>query len=64
MTVFALGPKRRTEAVARRLTNLGHVLGSVHYRGVVAAGRIGQAIEDFTAHSLPRSAASAINPAR
>ncbi len=60
VTVFALDPERRTEAVARRLTNLGRVLSSARYRGAVEAGRIGEAIEDFTMRSLPRSATRAI----
>jgi hypothetical protein len=58
--VFAMDPERRTEAVARRLTTLGRVLGSARYRGAVEAGRLGEAIEDFTAHSRPRSATRAI----
>jgi hypothetical protein len=53
--VFAMDPERRTEAVARRLTNLGRVLGSARYRGAVEAGCVREAIEDFTARSLPRS---------
>lgn len=54
--VFALDPELRTEAVARRLTNLRRVLSSARYRGAGEAGRIGEAIEDFTARSLSRSA--------
>lgn len=62
--VFALDPERRTETVIRRLTNLGRVLGSARYRDAVEAGRIGDAIEDFTARSIPRSTTRAIiNPA-
>lgn len=60
MAVFALDPQRRTETVARRLTNLGRVLGSARYRGAVEAGRIEEAIEDFTARNLPRSATRAL----
>ncbi len=57
--VFALDSARRTEALSRRLTSLGRVLGTVRYRGAVEAARIGEAIEDFTAgslaHAIPRS---------
>ncbi len=60
VAVFALDPERRTETVARRLTNLGRVLGSARYRDAVEAGRIGEAIEHFTTGSLPRSATRAI----
>ncbi|MGH3801432.1 MAG: hypothetical protein ACRDTD_15115 [Pseudonocardiaceae bacterium] len=64
VAVFALDPERRTETVARRLTNLGRVLGSARYRDAVEAGRIGEVIEHVTARSLPRSATRAIiNPA-
>lgn len=58
--VFALEAERRTEAVARRLTNLGRVLGTPRYRNAVEAGRIGEAIEDFTSGSLPRGVTRAI----
>ena len=64
VAVFALDPERRTEAVIRRLTNLERMLGSARYRDAVEAGRIGDAIEDFTARRLPCSATRAIiNPA-
>jgi len=53
--VFALDPARRTEALSRRLTSLGRVLGTVRYRGAVEAARIGEAIEDFTAGSLAQT---------
>jgi hypothetical protein len=59
--VFAVKPERRTEAVARRLTNLGRVLGATRYRNAVEASRISEAIENFTARSLPRSVIRAIN---
>ncbi len=59
--VFALEPERRTEAVARRLTNLGRVLGATRYRNALEASRISEAIEDFAARSLPRGAIRAIN---
>ncbi len=61
--VFALDVERRTEALTRRLTSLGRVLSTTRYRDAVEAGRIGDAIEDFTARSLPRNATRAIiNP--
>ena len=59
--VFAVKPERRTEAVARRLTNLGRVLGATRYRNAVEASRISEAIENFTARSLPRSVIRAMN---
>jgi hypothetical protein len=53
-----------TEAVVRRLTNLGRMLGSARYRDAVEAGRIKDAIEDFTARSLSQTVTRAIiNPA-
>jgi hypothetical protein len=62
-TVFKLEPDRRTEAVARRLINLGHALGATRYRKAVEASRISEAIEDFTARSLRRGLTRAIvNP--
>ena len=62
--VFALDVDRRTESLARRLTSLGRMLGSARYRDAAEAGRIGDAIEDFTTRSLPRNATRAIiNPA-
>ncbi|HKR48438.1 MAG TPA: hypothetical protein VJT72_02455 [Pseudonocardiaceae bacterium] len=64
VAVFALDPERRTEAVVQRLTNLGRMLGSARYRDAVEADRIGEAIEHFTARSVPRSATrTIINPA-
>jgi hypothetical protein len=61
--VFALDVERRTEALTRRLTSLGRVLGTTRYRDAVEASRIGDAIEDFTTRSLPRNATRAIiNP--
>ncbi|MGH3821687.1 MAG: hypothetical protein ACRDRA_02395 [Pseudonocardiaceae bacterium] len=59
--VFALAPERRTEAVARRLTSLGRMLGAGRYRHAVEASRISEAIEDFTARSLPRGVIRAID---
>jgi len=64
VAVFGLDPERRTESVIQRLTSLGRMLGSARYRDAVEASRIGDAIEDFTARSLPRNATRAIiNPA-
>jgi hypothetical protein len=64
VAVFALDPERRTESVVQRLTSLGRMLGSTRYRDAVEAGRIGDAIEDFTTRSLPRNTTRAIiNPA-
>ncbi|MGB8202567.1 MAG: hypothetical protein WCF33_23265, partial [Pseudonocardiaceae bacterium] len=61
--VFALDVDRRTEALTQRLTSLGRMLGSARYRDAAEAGRIGDAIEDFTTRSLPRNATRAIiNP--
>lgn len=54
--VFALAPERRTEALSRRLLNLGRVLGTARYRGAAEATRVGEAIEDFASNSLARSA--------
>jgi hypothetical protein len=62
--VFALDVERRTESLTRRLTSLGRMLGSARYRDAAEAGRIGDAIEDFTTRSLPRNATrTIINPA-
>lgn len=61
--VFGAHPDQLTEAVVRRLTNLGHTLGATRYRDAVEAKRIGEVIEDITSRSLPRSATRAItNP--
>lgn len=61
--VFELEPERRTEALSSRLTSLSRMLGTARYREAVEAGRIGEAIEDFTAHSLARvTARPAITP--
>jgi hypothetical protein len=61
--VFALDVEQRSEAggaVARRLTSLGRMLGSARYRDAAEAGRIGDAIEDFTTRSLPHNVTRAI----
>ena len=55
--VFAVAPELRTEAVARKLGNLGRMLGAARYRNAAEATRIGEAIEDFTARRLPLSTA-------
>lgn len=54
-SVFELEPDRRTEALVRRLTRLGGVLGAGRFRGAVEAGRLGEAIEAFAERSLPRT---------
>jgi thioredoxin-like negative regulator of GroEL len=59
--VFTLELDQRTEAVARRLINLGRALGATRYRNAVEASRISEAIEDFTTRSLPRGVIRAIN---
>ncbi|MGH3930238.1 MAG: hypothetical protein ACRDTF_09720 [Pseudonocardiaceae bacterium] len=56
--VFALDPRRRTEALSRRLANLGRMLGASRYRNAVEAGRLSDAIEGFTAHGLSREITS------
>lgn len=58
--VFKLEPEGRTETVARRLTNLGDVLGASRYRNAVEASRISEAIDDFTARSLRRDLTLAV----
>ncbi|HEX5403149.1 MAG TPA: hypothetical protein VFX16_12685 [Pseudonocardiaceae bacterium] len=52
--VLALPPDRRTEAISLRLASLGRMLGGKQFQGAVEASRMGEAIEDFTAHSLGR----------
>lgn len=56
-SVFELEPDRRTEALVRRMTHLGGVLGTARFRGAVEAGKLGEAIEDFSERSLPRTTA-------
>ncbi|MBV8933330.1 MAG: hypothetical protein JOZ47_14070 [Kutzneria sp.] len=53
--VLDLAPERRTEALSRRLVNLGRVLGTRQFRGAVEANRMGEAIEEFTALCPSRS---------
>jgi hypothetical protein len=55
--VFATHPDRRTEAISRRLTNLGRILGMTQFQGAIEAVRLSETIEDFTAFSLARVAA-------
>ncbi|MGH3867626.1 MAG: hypothetical protein ACRDQ4_16115 [Pseudonocardiaceae bacterium] len=50
--VFAVHPEQLTEAVVRRLTTLGRMVGAPRYRGAVEANRIGEAIENFTRTSF------------
>lgn len=56
-SVFELDMDRRTEALCRRLTGLGRLVGTSRYRGAIEARRIGDAVENFTVHSLPRTVA-------
>lgn len=56
--VLELDPARRTEAVTQRLYGLGRLLSAPRYRGAIEAAHLGEQIEDFTAGSLARSAAS------
>jgi hypothetical protein len=58
--VLTLAPEHRTEALARRLTSLGRLLGTTKYQGATEAIRMGEAIEDFTSNSLARSASRRI----
>jgi hypothetical protein len=58
--VFAFQADRRTEALSRRLSGLGRVLGSPRYRRAAEAGRMGEAIEEFTATALPRTTRAAL----
>ncbi len=61
--VFAVRPALLGESVARRLANLGHLLGSTRYRNAGEAASLGEAIEHFTAHRLAHTALRAItNP--
>jgi hypothetical protein len=52
--VLATEPDRRTEAISRRLTNLGRILGMSQFQGAIEVARLSEAIEDFTAFSLAR----------
>jgi hypothetical protein len=62
--VFTVDPDQHTESVVRRLTALGRLVGASRYRNASEANHIGEAIENFTAHRLPRSATGTIiNPA-
>lgn len=60
-TVFALEPELRTEAVGRRLSSLGRVLGATRYRHAVEASRISEAIVGFTAWHRPGGVIGAIS---
>ena len=51
--VFDLESQRRTEALTRRLTDIGVVLRTSQFRRAVEATRIGEAIENFATDSLP-----------
>jgi hypothetical protein len=58
--VFTLEPEWRTEALSNRITKLGRMLRTARYRGAAEASRIGEAIDNFTACSLPRSTTRAV----
>ncbi|MFE0024945.1 hypothetical protein [Amycolatopsis sp. NPDC059021] len=60
--VLVLPAEHRTEALTQRLDYLGRLVGA-KYRGAIEAGRIGDAVADFTAHALPRSTATLELPA-
>jgi hypothetical protein len=62
--VFALEPEWRTEALSHRITKLGRALRTAQYRGGTEAGRIGEAIENFTANSPARFTQRVIAPSR
>jgi hypothetical protein len=62
--VFVLPVEHRTEALTQRLGNLGRLLSTRPYRGAVEAGRIGEAVADFTARALPRTTATLELPHR
>ncbi|AHH98196.1 hypothetical protein [Kutzneria albida] len=53
-SVFAIGPEWRTEALSRRLLNLGQLLGVRRFHGSIEARRLGEQVEDFTSSSLAR----------
>lgn len=55
--VFALPTEERTEAVARRMTGLGRLVRSPHYRGSIEAARLDERIEAFMVTSLGRTTA-------
>jgi hypothetical protein len=58
VTVFALPAEHRTEALTQRLGNLGRLVGTRPYQDAVEAGRIGEAVADFTARALPQATAT------
>jgi hypothetical protein len=63
--VFNLAPDRRTEALARRLINLGRLLGASRYRGALEARQMSEAIEDFAGGGTARAISRCvIGPAR
>ncbi len=62
--VFTLEPEWRTQALSNRIVKLGRILHTAQYRGAAECRRIGEAIEDFTANSLSRSARRAIASSR
>lgn len=56
--VLALSPDHRTKALSQRLGNLGRLVSTRPYRGAAEAGRIGEAVAEFTAHALPQATAT------
>lgn len=63
--VLRLPVAQRTEGVSRRLLSLGHLLAAPRLATSAESRRIGAAIEDFTAHSLPSTTARpSIGPPR
>jgi len=51
--VFALQPDHRTVALTQRLETLSRIVGARPYRGALEAGRIVDAVAEFTARALP-----------
>ena len=52
--VLALAPEHRTEAISLRLDYLGRLVSAPRFHGATEARRLGERIEDFTAHDLAR----------
>ncbi|WP_156213337.1 hypothetical protein [Lentzea aerocolonigenes] len=55
LPVFDLEPQRRTEALNRRLSNLGRLLGARRFMGALEAGRITEQIAVFTTQVQERT---------
>ncbi|MGH3632469.1 MAG: hypothetical protein ACRDRL_34170 [Sciscionella sp.] len=56
--VLVLPAEHRTEALTLRLGNLGRLAGATPYRRAQEAGRMREAVAEFTAKALPQTAAS------